>query len=383
MKTRSKIFLRLSSNYTTFFIYLGIMAPFWALWLKDKGLSPSEIGAIIAVPHLMKIVVAPLISQAADKKEEYWRPLLICTGLNLLCSTFYFVAEDFWVLMIITIAVNITLPAVMPLLETVTVGQAVKHNLEYGQIRSVGSAAFIIAAVLFGWFLEKYDVAFVLWAIYTGMVFFTVSILFLPRGNKRSPRTPVNNNAPIKSLMMNKGFLWFLITVGFLQMSHGVYYAMSSIHWIEEGINEDTIGMLWGVGVIAEIGVFIFLGKLLSRNSYSTIFAVVGLIGVLRWTIMAVTVSVPLLIFAQLLHGLTYGASHLAAINYIKDRVPVEFAGSGQSLYTALPLGLGMAASTYFGSLFYEHFQAQAYLAMSALCLLAFFFSVLPVRRKK
>lgn len=359
------------------------MAPFWALWLKDKGLSPSEIGAIIAVPHLMKIVMAPLISQAADKSQEYWRPLLICASFSLLCTTFYFIGDGFWVLMLITIAVNFTLPAVMPLLETVTVGQTTKHDLEYGQIRSIGSVAFIMAAVLFGWFLENNDVAYVLWAIYVGMIFLTGSILILPRGNKRNQVGPVENSAPIKFLLKNKGFLWFLSTVGFLQMSHGVYYSMSSIHWQGEGINEDTIGMLWAVGVIAEIAVFMFLGKLLGTNKYTTIFAIVGLFGALRWTIMALTVSVPFLIFAQLLHGLTFGASHLAAINYIKNRIPLEFAGSGQSLYTALPLGLGMAASTYFGSLIYEHFHALAYLAMAALCMAAFFFSVFSVRLNK
>ena len=121
MKASNSSFLRLSANYTSFYIYLGIMTPFWGMWLKNKGLSPSEIGIIIALPYIMKIFIAPLISQAADRRDEYFRPLLIFALLGIFFSTFYFIGTGFWALLLITFAVNLFLPALTPLLETITV----------------------------------------------------------------------------------------------------------------------------------------------------------------------------------------------------------------------------------------------------------------------
>ena len=79
---------------------------------------------------------------------------------------------------------------------------------------------------------------------------------------------------------------------------------------------------------------------------------------------------------AQIIHGFTYGASHLAAIYYLGNQVPTEYAASAQSLYTALPLGLGMAFSTYFGSILYGFVGGQSYYAMSLLCIFAIFISI-------
>lgn len=374
--TVNSIFTRLSSNYFSFFIYLGIISPFWAIWLKSKGLSASEIGIIIALPHIMKIFIAPLVSQAADHAQEYWRPLFICTCLTVILSTFYFVADGFWMILLISVAVNIFLPALMPLLETITTRQTVKHQLNYGRIRSFGSLSFILAAIFFGWVLKNNSIDTVLWGTYGSLIFILITVIFLPRGNNKIIKKVNDTHFPLKKLLLNGNFILFLLNVGFLQMSHGVYYAMGSIYWKEGGIEEDIIGLLWAVGVIAEIIIFIFFGKYFSKITPRYIFAFIGVFGAIRWAVMAMTLSVPVLFFIQILHGLTFGASHLGAIYYLSSRIPEQYAGSAQSLYTALPLGLGMGLSTYFGSVLYENIGGDAYYAMSILCIMTIFVSL-------
>ena len=358
------------------------MAPFWAMWLENKGLSPSEIGIIIAVPHFMKIFMAPLISQAADQRDEYWRPLIICSSLSVLFSAFYFVVADFWPLFFITVAVNISMPVIMPLLETITISQTTKHHLNYGWIRSFGSVSFIAASVFMGWFLKSNSVDYVVWVSFASLVLIFISALFLPRGNKKISKYS-DNTAPLLNLIKQPNFVWFLFTVGFLQMSHGVYYSMGSIHWKDNGLNEDIIGLLWAIGVIAEIAVFLFMGKIIDRTSTRAIFAVIGIFGTFRWAVMGVSVSLPVLFAVQLIHGLTFGASHFAAIKYLSKNIASEFSGSAQSLYTAFPLGLGMALSTYFGSLLFEHVGGNAYYAMSLLCFLTVLMTIPRFKRKK
>ncbi|MBT5072494.1 MAG: 3-phenylpropionate MFS transporter [Kordiimonadaceae bacterium] len=384
MKIKTSVFLKLSSNYTSFFIYLGIITPFWAMWLSSRGLSPSEIGIIIAVPYIIKIIVAPLISQAADKRAEYWRPLLISVVFSVIVSGFYIFAAGFWSLLLITLVVNITMPAVLPLMETITVGQSVKHDLNYGHIRSFGSAAFIVATVLMGMFLKNNSIDYVLWAFYGSMILLLITVILLPRGNKKAHiSSETKSSSPIKHLLSDGDFVWFLCVVGLLQMSHGVYYSMGSIYWKENGLGEDVIGFLWAVGVIAEIIFFLYFQKIINKYPLSMIFAIIGLLGALRWATMAMSMSLPVLFVVQLIHGLTFGASHLAAIHYLAKRVKRDYAASSQSLYSALPLGLGMGLATYVGGVIYEYVSSGAYFLMAFLCALAFLLSIIRFIRKK
>ncbi|MDG1707758.1 MAG: 3-phenylpropionate MFS transporter [Emcibacteraceae bacterium] len=381
MDSRS-IFARLSANYTSMYIFLGVMTPFWGMWLRSKGLSASEIGILIAIPYILKIFIAPFISQLADKRDEYWRPLVICVGAGLFFTTCYFWADDFWSLLIVTVLINLTMPAVVPLLETITVSQSDKNKLDYGRIRSFGSASFIVAAIIVGWLLKSQNVDNVLWYVIASLVLLFITVLLMPRGNKKRKEIKVDQESPIKKLLSNGEFVWFLIVVGLLQVSHGVFYSMGSIYWKEMGLGEDIIGLLWAIGVIAEILFFVFCGPWISKYPIALTFAVIGLMGTLRWTVLALTISLPILFVTQLLHGLTFGASHLIAIQYISKNVKSQFAGTAQSLYSSLPLGLGMGLSTYVGGIIYEKGQGDAYLAMAFLCAVAFLMSLVRLYRR-
>ena len=218
------------------------MTPFWGMWLKSKGLSPSEIGIIIALPYIMKVLIVPLISQAADRRDEYWRPLMIAVVFGTVFSTFYFFGTGFWQLFFITGAVNLFVPAITPLLETITISQVRRQDLNYGRIRSFGSIAFIGAAVILGFLLKEYSIDNVMLAIYGSMLIMIITTVALPRGNKRQNNKD-SLGSPIGYLLKNKDFVWFLVIVGLLQMSHGVFYSMGSIYWQENGIGEDVIGL--------------------------------------------------------------------------------------------------------------------------------------------
>ncbi len=384
METSQSVFAKLAANYTSVYVYLGIMTPFWAIWLKYKGLSPSEIGIIIAIPYLLKLIVSPLISQTSDKRQEYRRPLILCVTSSVVFTALYYFAEGFWQLLIVTMLVNLTLPAVMPLMETIAVAQSGKHRLSYGQIRSFGSVSFIVAAIVVGWIIKTSEVSIVLIFVLLSLVLLLISALLLPRGNKTTTTIgPATNSSPIKNLLANKDFVWFLIVVGLLQASHGVYYSMGSIYWQEGGIGEDVIGMLWAVGVIAEVSFFVFCGSFIQKYPLSLIFAIIGFFGTLRWVVLSVSMSLPIIFVAQILHALTFGASHLVAIQYLGSRITKETAGTAQSLYSSLPLGLIMGLSTYVGGIIYEYEAGGSYLAMAVMCFTAFIMAIFRFYRKK
>ncbi len=384
METSRSVFARLSANYTSVYIYLGIMTPFWAIWLKYKGLSPSEIGIIIAIPYLIKLIVAPAISQASDKREEYRRPLIFCVVSSAISASFYFVANGFWQLMVVTIFVNLTLPAVMPLMETITVAQTTKHNLQYGRIRSFGSISFILSAVILGWAIKDTGQSIILPFAFLSLTIVLLTVISLPSGNKKYiSGGGASSGSPIKLLLQNNDFVWFLVIVGLIQASHGVFYSMGSIYWQEHGFEEHVIGLLWAVGVVAEILFFIYCGNIIRKFPVLMIFSLIGFFGAIRWFLFSITLSLPIIIFGQMIHGLTFGASHLVAIHYLSNTIHKEHAGTAQSLYSSIPLGIVMGISTYVGGILYEYISGRAYIAMSLMCFIAFLISTVRIRRQK
>ena len=54
--------LNLSAFYFFYFAYLGAFAPFFALYLTSVGMSAVEIGVLMALPQLTRIVAPHLWS---------------------------------------------------------------------------------------------------------------------------------------------------------------------------------------------------------------------------------------------------------------------------------------------------------------------------------
>jgi len=94
--------------------------------------------------------------------------------------------------------------------------------------------------------------------------------------------------------------------------------------------------------VIAEIGVFFFMARLLRRFSLRQVLLASFAAAVLRFLLIGWGVdSLSVLLGAQLLHGLTFGAYHAAAIAAINRWFPGRCQARGQALYSSLSFGAG------------------------------------------
>jgi PPP family 3-phenylpropionic acid transporter len=165
----------------------------------------------------------------------------------------------------------------------------------------------------------------------------------LPEAERRRPSEPAPT--PGASPLRSPAFRLLCATTLCLHASHAVLYGFASTTWRFAGIDEGTIGWLWAVGVVAEIGLFTWARAVGRRLSPALLLAMAGLGGVLRWPILAVTVSVPILFASSLLHAATFAAMHLGAMEFIRAHVPPESTARATAIYSAtsgIALGLGL-----------------------------------------
>jgi len=90
-----------------------------------------------------------------------------------------------------------------------------------------------------------------------------------------------------------------------------------------------------------------------------------ALAGVVRWLAMAFDPPLAMLVLLQVLHGATYGATHLGAIHFISQAVPEAQAGTAQALYAAVTAGIVMGGAMALAGSLYESFAGGAYAAMA------------------
>ena len=169
-----------------------------------------------------------------------------------------------------------------------------------------------------------------------------------------------------------------------LQLAHGPYYVFYSIYLNQFDYTPTLIGFLWALGVSAEVLLFIFMKKILAWVSLRSILLISIFLSICRWLIIAFYVeSLPLMIFAQLLHAATFGSSHVVAIHLVHKYFGSHHQGKGQALYSSLSFGLGgMIGSLYSGYFWDSLGPLIVYSIAAASCFLAFIIAYIWVGRE-
>lgn len=358
---------RLSLFYAALFTVVGVQLPYWPLWLQAQEVTPGQIGILLAVGFWAKVLANPLIGRAVDVYGRRRGPMIVLATVALLAYALFAVADGFPALLALSIVSTAAFAALMPLGENVTLLTAYEKRLDYGRIRLWGSLTFIGGSLLGGRLLLDLPVDVILWAILGGLGLTIGACVLLPDVRTRSAadRAPP---PPLAPLLRQPAVITFLAAAALLQASHAAYYGFATLHWRAAGLSEALIGVLWAIGVVAEIVLFAFGNRVVERFGPARLLLLGGAGGALRWSVLALTTSPWLVAPVQTLHALTFGAIHLGAMHFIARAVPPECSGRVQAIYSSVALGAGMGlAMGLTGRLFETGGGTAAFAAMAGL----------------
>ncbi len=356
--------IRLSALYGGIFFAIGIMMPFWPVWLQSRGLSATEIGLTIASGSVVRVFLAPQIARFADRTGERKRPI-IC--LALAAFVFYlpfYVADEFWMILLLQACSAGMFGPLMPLSESLTMTGARSRSLNYGRIRLWGSLTFIAGASGIGFFLKGADPDAIWASISVALCLLVVITLFLP-DFRSAPSSP--ESKPFRQVIADRTFLVFIAATVCVQGSHALYYSFGTLNWLRIGLEEGVIGLLWAEGVVAEVILFVFAADAIRKIGPARLIALGGLACLIRWALTAHADDLVLIAVLQLLHAFTFGAAHLGAIYFIADRMPEDVSATAQTVYALLVSGLGIGLMSFVSGHLYDAYAGKAYMAMAVL----------------
>ncbi len=356
--------LRLSAFYAASFLVTGIQLPFWPVWLASRGLTAREIGVLLAAAIWVKVLATPAIGALADQTGGRSVLMGALAAAAIAAYAGLLSAGSFWLLILLNLVALTAQSALMPLGDTITLGAVRSEGLDYGRIRLWGSVSFIVASIASGAALASSSGEQVLPLVLGASVLVLLACLCIP-----SVR-PVEGAARIAGIGAVAGdprFWIFVLTASALQASHQVYYGFGTLYWRSLDFSDTTIGWLWAEGVLAEVLLFWWGGRLLARLGPIGLMVLGGIAGILRWSLAGALTWLPFIAALQLLHAFTFGASHLGAMHFLSRAVPPSAAASAQSVYAALSSGIGSGLVMVIAGSLYSAFGGGAYSFMAAL----------------
>ena len=354
---------RLALVYAALFLAVGWYLPLFPLWLSAQGLDPKAIGFVLAAFQFTRIVGTPAGTRLSDRYGTPKGGIVVSALATVVALIVLGCTGSFPAILAAAILYSLTTSPIMPLIDAYALKGLSQRALPYGPVRLWGSVAFIVANLTGGVLLGVIMRTDLIWLIFAGSCLVaaaTLALVPLPRAGT------VRAHASGHSHLRSPAFLAIVAAGCLIQASHAVYYGFSTLDWSAKGFGGVTIGVLWALGVAAEIVLFALAPRLPKSIGPVTLILIGAAGGVVRWIATAFDPPLALLAPLQMLHALSFGATHLGTMMFLSRNAP-EGARAAAQGDVATANGVMMAAASALAGLLYGAGGSHAYVAMAVL----------------
>lgn len=350
--SRHSLHTRLSGFYFFYFASLGALVPYWSVYLKSLSFNAQQIGILMAIIMATKIVSPLVWGWIADHTGQRMRIVRLGSLLSGLVFLGVFVDSGYYWLCMILGVFSFFWNATLPQFEATTFNHLGERNHHYSSIRLWGSIGFIVAVGLLGVLFDNYGVQLlpgILLLLFLGIWLMSLMVPEDAAGHQHV------EGSPLRDVLRRPEVQALIIVVFLMQASHGPYYTFYTIYMEEHGYSRAFIGALWALGVVAEVGVFVVMNRLIPRFGLRALLLFSLFAASVRWLMVgSFADNVTLMIIAQCFHAATFGIYHAAAIHLVHEYFTGANQGRGQALYSSMSFGAGGAIGALISGLLWD-----------------------------
>jgi PPP family 3-phenylpropionic acid transporter len=357
---------RLSGFYFFYFAFVGAMAPYWGLYLRSLEFNAFQIGVLMSLLHVMRIFAPNIWGHFADRSGKRVAIVQMAALVCLVSFVGVFIGSGFWWMFAVMSFISFFWSASLPLVEATTLSHLGEHTDRYGRIRLWGSVGFILVVVGLGMVLDHAPIRVMLWVIMGLLVGIVIFARFIPEAELRQVET---EHVPLRAVLQRGDVLALLLAGLLMTAAHVPYYTFFTIHLVDHGYSKTLAGWLWALGVVCEIGIFLVMPKVFKHVRAETVLLVALVTAAVRFLLIGHLVdNVPVLLFAQLLHALTFGAYHASAITLVHRHFRGRNQARGQALYNSLAFGVGGTLGSLYAGACWDSLGGPVTFSLAAGC---------------
>ncbi len=321
-----------------FFAAGAVTTAYLPVWFADRGLSSAEIGQVLGLGSLLRVVTVPGWGWLADAVGRRRAVLFAGAAIAASSAVLLSASQGFVAILLVSAVQGVAASALTPLTDALTLTLAAVRRLDYGRTRAYGSVAYMAATAVGGALLGVTGSGVVPWMVAGFYGLASGFAVALPGVAVPAPAARMQQG-PLRS----PRFRLALVATALIQGAHATYYAFATLHWRAAGIPDGAIGLLIAEGIVAEVALFIWGRSLVERLGPARLTAVAAAASLLRWTATAFVTDIPALAAIQLLHAATFACQHLSTMLVLRT-LPAQRSGTAQALMSALgfsaPTGL-------------------------------------------
>jgi PPP family 3-phenylpropionic acid transporter len=362
-----------SFSFALFFFgyygFVGIFSPYASLYFADKGMTAAQIGVLMSLIQVMRIFGPNLWGWVADRSQKRVLVLRITALAALAAFSGMFFGRTFAHFFIVMVAINMFTSAQGPLSEALMLSEMRGDLTHYGKLRLWGSVGFILLAVISGELLDRQGIDSMPWIALAMLAL----VLIASWRMQESPHVDAQQDRPsVRALLQRREVIAFFASTFLMIAAHSSLYVFYSLYLAQIGYSKTVIGLMWSLGVVAEIVFFFYQTPIFRRFGVRKLMIASLLIAVLRFLMIGFCAqSLFWLLVAQVLHAATFGVHHSASVATLQRWFSGPLQARGQALFISISYGLGGTAGGLVLSVFWDRFGAQSIYLTSALFALA------------
>ena len=345
----------------TFQVIVAVIAPYTQILLRNKGYSHSMVGLVVAIGQLGSIIIPLLISGVSDKTR---RTRLMFLILALVCVAFFVPTALSPSVLITAISLFIVSGMYLSLSPLIDGYQSRLLNgdaQKYGIARSAGTMGYVLALALFSLikFPKESDNGSIALCLAFATAAFMAVVLMIP--NDLPPERETRKRKTIKGVF-SKRFYLMMIVIGLSRVAHAVPDRLLSSYMVEVLGLGGNFALFVSLGALSEF-VMMNVGGILLEKKKTTSYTLIvlgSLALAVRLLVYRFFPSVLGLVFAQLLHSLTFGSFHIAATQFIARDVQKEHYSVAMSFYWAIATNLPVMLGSLLGGFVIDRFSYNA-----------------------
>lgn len=355
-----------SGLFATFNFANAFFLAYFPLFLEQISFTPVQIAFVIALPNIVRVFATPIMTSISDKAGRRRHSMALFSVICLLSFLVLIYSSDYWVVVGLVFFLSIFYVPIQPLQDAYAYEAVNTCGLNYGPMRSWGSAAFVVATLIGGWYLSFGAPADLLFLTVGSLGLLAVIALMLP-GMPSESRSTTKESVWKSKELRDPQFLLVILASGLLLGSFSALYSFGSIFWLSVGLSDTVVGGLWALGTLAEIGIFLGGTFFLRHFGAWGLMVTGGLASLIRWILFPYATEIWSAMTLQLLHAASFGMVFLGLVAYLSTLISDKRLATAQGL-SQTTLGLVMGSGGIASGWLYEVNQAYAFNLMAVIC---------------
>lgn len=357
VKDRYHYPLTFMSFYFFVFFGFGSLSPLLPVYLRETGLSGSQIGIVMSISPVIMILIQPmwgLITDYTQRPRQVLTYTIFATGLF---GYVFSLADGYWLFILFAALLAFFQSAIVPISDSITLNYVQQTRRDYGSFRLWGAIGFALSVLIIGRVAESLGLIVIFYFFAAVMI---ISGIFSWRMPEEAQQLESSMIDGFGRLIRIPQFVLFLLSTFLI---FGPIYTNNFYFGI---YIQDLGGTLTGVGIAfllaagSEAPFMKFASRIIHRMGVLPVLLLAATAAGFRWILYFLEPPLFLVYATTFIQGLSIGLYIPAALDYVKDIAPKEVRTTAVGLYSAMGNGVGTWFTTFIGGFIMERFSVAA-----------------------